>query len=105
MSWAAMLRYLDTVIGFRLRFGLFWWRIQYSQRARGTARHKRIRDGAYHFKELVVKAVCSEAAKRVFLSCPQFNDSIRLHQDPWPQLPRRWTKGNSVDVVPVSDYP
>ena len=27
-------------------------------------RHKRIRNGAYHFKELVVKAVCSEAAKK-----------------------------------------
>lgn len=29
---------LDTVIDFRLRFGLFWWRIQYSQRARGSAK-------------------------------------------------------------------
>ena len=25
-------------------------------------RHKRIRDGAYHFKEFVVKVLCSEAA-------------------------------------------
>ena len=45
--------YLDTVIDFRLRFGLFWWRIQYSQRARGSAKTQTSRNGAYHFKEFV----------------------------------------------------
>ena len=53
---------LDTVIDFRLRFGLFWWRIQYSQRARGSAKTQASRNGAYHFKELGVRVLCSEAA-------------------------------------------